>query len=97
MAVPQRRLRDIRTLSANIDQSLFPYRSYVRLSFIEMEMGRRDVEKRNALRRVTQIDAHCVALRAEREKILRELGNPQPQASPDRISHPAHRFTRFLY
>ena len=60
MPIPKKNMRglqDIRTLSGNVDQTVIPYKAYMRLSCLEMEKFRRGKERESAMHRVNNIDA----------------------------------------
>ncbi len=77
MAVPKRNargLQDIRTLSGNVDQKSVPHRAFMRITVLEMEKSRREKERESAMHRVKNIEARFREIDAEKDEILRALG-----------------------
>ena len=76
MATPKRNtrgLQDIRTLSGRVDQASIPYKTYMKLSCLEMEIIRRGEEKESALYRAENIDARLQEIEAEKAAFLQTL------------------------
>ncbi len=71
---PQRGLRDIRTYSGRVDRIGIPYMAYMRISCMEMEKARRDRERQSALARIKNIDERLADLEAEKDAVLKRLG-----------------------
>jgi hypothetical protein len=77
MAVPKRNVRglqDIRTLSGSVGERSLPHRAYMRITVLEMEKARREKEKESAMHRVENIDARFREIEAEKDDLLRVLG-----------------------
>ncbi len=77
MAVRKRHMRglqDIRTLSGSVDQRSVPYQAYMRITVLEMEKARREREKESAMHRVKNIDTRFREIEAEKDDLLRALG-----------------------
>ena len=69
MAIPNKGLTNIRTLSGRVDQLSLPYRSYMQITCLEMEKARRNMERKSASERVALIDSRIGQI----EKAKREL------------------------
>lgn len=83
MAILRRGVRDIRTLSGKVDQASIPYRAYMKISSLEMEKARRGKEKESAMRRVKDIDARFQEMEAEKDALLKALGERNGSQSID--------------
>ncbi len=69
-----RGLRDIRTRSGRVDRVGLPYMAYMKISCLEMERARREKEKASAQCRINNIDSRLTEIDAEKDTVLRELG-----------------------
>ncbi len=74
MTIPRRGLREIRTLSGRADQVVLPYKAYMQITCLEMEKLRRQREKNNARQRILDLDARLVEIEAEKELLLKAVG-----------------------
>ena len=74
MASHIRSLKNIRTLSARVDQFSLPYRSYMQISCLEMERARRGVERKSASERMAMIDARLVEIEKAKQDLLQAVG-----------------------
>ena len=91
MPIIRRGLKNIRTLSGSVGQKFLPHKAYMRISHIEMEKIRRDIEKKRAGQLIVDIDACVQEIDDEKALLLQALGknekrslNPQPQPGPRR-------------
>lgn len=85
MTIPTRGLRHVRTLSGASDESLMPYRAYMKISCLEQEKIRRGRERDRALRWVEQINVRLAEIEIEKEKLLAivgQEGTPEPPPKP---------------
>jgi hypothetical protein len=83
MAIPKKNVRglqDIRTLSGNVDQRSVPHRAYMRITVLEMEKARREKEKESAMHRVKNIDGRFREIEAEKDELLRAVGERERTA-----------------
>jgi len=69
-----RGLRDIRTRSGRVDRVGIPYMAYMNVSCLEMEKARREKERLSALTRVKDIDRRIGEIEAEKDMLLKKLG-----------------------
>lgn len=77
MAIPKRNIRglqDIHTFSGSADQKFLPHKAYMKISCLEMEKFRRGKERESAAHRVKNIDARFREIEAEKDVLLRSLG-----------------------
>jgi len=79
-----RGVRDIRTLSGRVDAGSVPYMGYMKIASLEMERARRLKEKNSALHRIGSIDARFCDIDAEKDRLLRALGDRVAGNSPGR-------------
>jgi len=93
MPIIRRGLKNIRTLLGRGGNVFLPHKAYMRLSHIEMEKIRRDIEKKRAGQLIVDIDACVQEIDDEKALLLRALEkgtngslNPQPQPGPRRSS-----------
>jgi len=68
-----RGIQDIRTRSGNADAGALPYKSYMKLTILEMEKFRRGKERQSALERVQHIDQRFKDIEVERQEIMSAL------------------------
>lgn len=68
-----RGLQDIRTLAGRVDQSVIPYKAYMKLSSLEMEKFRRGEERISAMHRVESIDARFKEIEEEKVNLMEAL------------------------
>ena len=73
MAVSNRGLKNIRTLSARVEPSALSYRGYQRIASLEMEKVRRGVERKSATHRIEQIDARLGEIEKEKRELLEAI------------------------
>jgi len=78
MPVVKRGLKNIRTLSARVNQFSMPYRSYMQISCLEMEKARRGVERKSISERMALIDARLEDIEKAKQEILAGVTVPQP-------------------
>jgi hypothetical protein len=86
MAVPKKHVRglqDIRTLSGSVDQRSVPYQAYMRITVLEMEKARREKERDSAMHRVNNIDTRFREIEAEKDDLLRAVGERKGSNVPD--------------
>jgi hypothetical protein len=75
MAIPNRGLNSIRTLSGRVDQVALPYRCYMQITCLEMEKARRGMERKSASQRVALIDARLGQIEQAKQELLRAVDN----------------------
>ena len=85
MAVPTKGLTNIRTLSGRVDQVSLPYRSYMQITCLEMEKARRDMERKSASRRITQIDARLDEIEKAKQDLLQAVAASGQGMKPGRL------------
>ncbi len=77
-----RGLRDIRTNSGRVDRVGIPYKAYMSISCLEMEKARRQKERLSALSRVSILENRLKEIEAEKDVLLRKLGERKQDALP---------------
>jgi len=90
MAVAKRDIRglqDIRTLSGRVDQAFLPSRAYMKIACLEMEKARRGKERESAAYRMEIIDERFKEVEAEKDVLLRAVGERNGEDSTDHASH----------
>ena len=70
MTTPRKGLTDIRTHSGTVKDTDIPYKAHLRLCHIEMEIIRRDKEKKAAQQRIADIEARLQEIAAEKIILL---------------------------
>lgn len=85
MAILRRGLQEIRTLSGRVDQASITYRAYLKISCLEMEKARRGKEKEAALERLKNTNARFREIEAEKDKLLKALGERNGGKSIDAL------------
>jgi len=82
----RRSLQNVRTMTGIVDYRSSPFRSYMKLSVLEMEKYRRGRERTSALAKVRAIDERFKDIDAEKLEILAsmELDGVQPGRPRDR-------------
>jgi hypothetical protein len=73
MAIPNKGLNQIRTLSGRVDQQSLPYRSYMQITCLEMERARRSMERKSASHRVALIDARVAEIDQAKKELLQAV------------------------
>ena len=95
MANTRKGLPDIRTISGKADQAAFvPFKAYMRLFCLEMELFRRGKEKESAIQRVNNINARFEQIEAEKAALSNALDQENRGATADTRSiesRQAHR------
>ena len=97
MAVPNRGLKNIRTLSGRVDQCALPSHAYMQITCLEMEKARRNTERTSAAQRISEIDRRLLEIEKEKQELLEaisghggkkppRLGRLEVKASPARRS-----------
>jgi general stress protein YciG len=81
MAIPRRGLQDIRTLTGRERKATLPHEAYLRISHIEMEKARKTVESEKARQMMADIAARLGEIEAEKDELLREMGERGGEAS----------------
>jgi hypothetical protein len=76
-----RGLRDIRTRTGRVDRVGIPYMAYMNISCLEMEKARREKERLSALNRVMNIETRLGEIEAEKDVLLKHLGERPPDAA----------------
>jgi hypothetical protein len=78
--LPSRGLADLRTLGGLADRQPQSYKSYLRVSFLELERARHGQEIATARRRLAFLVARCAEIDAEKSEILAGTGMAPPQS-----------------
>lgn len=73
MAIPQRGLKDVRTLSGSGDGIAQPHKVHLKISCLELERLRRGKEREAARQRIEVIDKRTEAIDAEKKALLQLL------------------------
>jgi len=73
-----RGLKDIRTRSGRVDRVGIPYMAYMNIGCLEMEKARREKERLSALNRVRNIETRLGEIEAEKDVLLKHLGERHP-------------------
>ena len=84
MAIPNRGLNNIRTLSGRVDQVSLPYRSYMQITCLEMEKARRGMERKSASQRIALIDDRLRQIEQAKQELLLAVDHPG-QRLPSRL------------
>ena len=70
MTIPRKGLTDIRTHSGTVKDTIIPHKAHLRLCHIEMEIIRRNKEKKAAQQRIADIEARLQEIAAEKIILL---------------------------
>jgi hypothetical protein len=109
MAIPRRTLRnlqDIRTHSRASVEVFEPHKAFMRLTCLEMEKARREMERESALERVRNIETRFREIEAEKTEIMRTLmennsiqllPGPSANCGTNRILQPSGNGFKFKY
>jgi hypothetical protein len=84
MAIPRRGLQDIRSLTGRVRKANFPHEAYLRISHIEMEKARKTTESEKARQMMADIAARLAEIEAEKDELLRRMGERGGEAGPRR-------------
>jgi hypothetical protein len=84
MAIANRGLKNIRTLSRRVDARAQSHRTYMQITCLEMEKARRASERRSASLRVAEIDARIREIEAEKQMLFSSLDGPIPSSAARR-------------
>jgi hypothetical protein len=100
--MPARGIGDLRTLAGRSDGKVASYKTYLQVSFLELERARHELEIAKVQRRLEFMVARCLEIDAEKTKLLDGSGvPPQPKHSEPspigRPNKPAKREFRFAY
>jgi CHASE3 domain sensor protein len=74
MATPRRGLQEIRTLTGRVKKATLAHEVYLRISHMEMEKARKNVESEKARQLMQDIAARLEEIEAEKDELLRSLG-----------------------
>jgi len=85
MAIPNKGLTNIRTLSGRVDQLSLPYRGYMQITCLEMERARRAMERKSASQRIALIDARIEEIERAKQELLRAVAAEGQAAPPTRL------------
>lgn len=88
MAIPRRGLQDIRTLTGKVRKTTIPHEAYLRISHIEMEKVRKTQESEKAQQLIADIAVRLVEIEAEKESLLRAMGEREGHAGLGQIAPP---------
>ena len=90
MPPPNRVIRgvsDLRTHAGKPEQVIVPYKAYMAITALEMEIFRRETERRNLITRLQSVRARLRRIGAEKAALLARLeALPAPQAGARRLS-----------
>lgn len=84
MSRPRRGLQNIRTLSGRVKKATLAHEAYLRISHIEMEKARKTQESEKARQLVAEIAARVQEIEAEKDDLLRAMGERQHRGGRDR-------------
>ena len=84
MTRPRRSLQNIRTLTGRVKKATLPHEAYLRISHIEMEKARKTQESEKARQLVADIAARLREIEAEKDDLLRAVGERELEAGPNR-------------
>ena len=90
MTIPRRGIQDIRTLTGKVRKTTIPHEAYLRISHIEMEKARKTQESEKARQLMADIAARLLEIEAEKENLLRTMGERGGNSTPARTSPPRH-------
>lgn len=68
-----RGLQNIRTISGQMDVLATPYKAYMKVSILEMELFRQGKERASALEKLESIDKRFAEIEEEKQKTLAQL------------------------
>jgi hypothetical protein len=88
MAIPRRSLQDIRTLTGRVRKATLPHEAYLRISHIEMEKARKTLESEKAKQMMADIASRLEEIEAEKDGLLRALGEKGGEATLGRTGPP---------
>jgi hypothetical protein len=91
MAIPRRGLQDIPTLTGKVKRATLPHEVFLRISHIEMEKARKNLESEKARQRMADIAARLQDIEAEKAALLQAVAPPGPEAErpgPDPLRSP---------
>jgi len=94
MAIPNKGLNQLRTLSGRTDQVSVPYRSYMQITCLEMERARRNMERKSASQRIALLDARIEEIEKTKQELLQAIEASGGRASsrlPGATPEPARR------
>ena len=91
MAIPRRGLQDIRTITGKVRKATLPHEAYLRISHIEMEKARKMVESDKARQMMADIAARLKEIEAEKDALLKGMGERQGAPSLRRTGPPQSR------
>jgi len=81
MPIPRKGLTDIRTHSGTVKDTVIPHKAHLRLCHIEMEIIRRNKEKKAAQQRIADIEARLQEI-ADEKKLLLQVVEEKSDVSP---------------
>jgi len=90
MAIPRRGIQDIRTLTGKVRKATIPHEAYLRISHIEMEKARKTLESEKARQMMADIAARLLEIEAEKENLLRTMGERGGNPISTRPGPPHH-------
>ncbi|HZE21652.1 MAG TPA: hypothetical protein VE082_06335 [Desulfobaccales bacterium] len=76
MAIPRRGLQDIPTLTGKVKKATLPHEVFLRISHIEMEKARKNLESEKARQRMADIAARLEEIEAEKAALLQAVAEP---------------------
>ncbi|AIO69388.1 hypothetical protein [Burkholderia oklahomensis] len=81
MPIPRKGLHDIRARRTSGTTAMPVHSMYMRISCIEMEKSRRDIERRAAQRRIDSVDSRLADLEREKARLYAAIETEAPQAA----------------
>jgi len=88
MAKPRRGIQDIRSLTGRVKKATLPHEVFLRISHIEMEKARKTRESKKAQQLVADIAARLKEIEAEKDALLRGIGEREVDPSQARPGPP---------
>lgn len=88
MAIPRRGLQDIRTLTGKVRKATLPHEAFLRISHIEMEKARKNLESEKARQLMADIAARLQEIEAEKNALLQAVGERGVDSGAERPGPP---------
>ncbi|AOJ06473.1 hypothetical protein [Burkholderia mayonis] len=79
MPIPKKGLHDIRARHTPTSAAMPVHSMYMRISCIEMEKSRRDIERQAAQRRIASVDSRLADLEREKARLYAAIESEAPQ------------------
>jgi len=81
-----RSVKDIKTRSGTPENTLVPYKAYMVITALEMEMFRREKERHNLKVRLESIERRLEAIKIEKNTLLKRLGNTPKRRAVGKVA-----------